>query len=643
MSRRAVVRVALGPLLCLIVLATMPALTVPAGAQSETDKWSVDRLVDTATGRTTTTTPKPPPAPTTTRPAKPSGTTTAPPKPTTTVAGQAPSPSPSGQPPSAPVAGAGAPAPNGPPPPPPPLLPGAAPAAPGPSAPGSPGASAGASGFGDGQLLRLLQESAARRRHLDVRLAELEATLTRLEAEMGVAQAALYEAQSDQQEVTARVEATAYALAQTRSRVRRALLGDTGQPRSVQMPSLRPVGINVQPGLLSLPSLQPSSGARARPADPLAAGRQPDARLLRELLSWHRELTAQGQRQAQELVGAQQRTAVATNAVLAAQGPLDAERASLAALRRDLSAALSDPTVMLQGRSLSANGAEMARPSQLALTDIPADYLALYQQAATTCPGLSWTVVAAIGSIESSHGRLAAPGVRDGANFAGAMGPMQFLAPTWAAYGVDGDKDGKRDVYNAGDAVFGAANYLCASGGGDPARLPDAIWAYNHADWYVDRVLVLALRYGAGGLEMLEASAADVARLLSNPNLTLSPQARGDLANGLADQRIVNFLAAAVANHKIAVSVIKSGHSEFVAGTNRVSNHFHGRGIDITAVDGVAVSPSNDSALDLALAVLTASPSLRPDEFGSPWPGLSEFPGAFSDAAHQNHLHLGWR
>ncbi|HEX2274534.1 MAG TPA: lytic murein transglycosylase, partial [Acidimicrobiales bacterium] len=517
--------------------------------------------------------------------------------------------------------------------------PGSPPPPPAPSTPASgtvgPGGSAGPpSGFGGGQLLRLLQESAARRQNLDGRLRELQERMGRLEGELAAAQATLFEAQGEQQEIVARAAATAFALARIEAEVRQVLASRREEQRPVEIPTLRPIGINVQSGLLALP---------ARPKDPgqSGAGSAADVRSLDELVSWQRELSEQGRRQAQELVEAQTRTTAADQAVTAALGPLEAERAVLADLRRELSAALTDPTVMLQGRSLS--GAEMARPSQFALADIPPEYLELYQRAATTCPGLSWTVLAAIGSIESSHGRSTAPGVREGANFAGAMGPMQFLGPTWAAYGVDGNKDGKRDVYFAGDAVLGAANYLCASGAGDPARLPDAIWAYNHADWYVDQVLVLALRYGAGGLELLEASAADVAQLLANPNLTLSPNARADLRDGLVDQRVVNALAAMVANHRISVSVIKTGHSQFVAGTDRISNHFHGRGIDITAVDGAPVNASNDRALDLALAILTAAPSLRPDEFGSPWPGLSEFPGAFTDAAHQGHLHLGWR
>ncbi len=110
---------------------------------------------------------------------------------------------------------------------------------------------------------------------------------------------------------------------------------------------------------------------------------------------------------------------------------------------------------------------------------------------------MAWPVLAAVGKIETDHGRSTLPGVHSGANQAGAMGPMQFLAGTWAAYGVDGDGDGRADVYNSTDAIWGAANYLCANGAGDPARLRDAIWNYNHASWYVDQVLEVAAGYSA--------------------------------------------------------------------------------------------------------------------------------------------------
>ncbi|HEY3681975.1 MAG TPA: lytic transglycosylase domain-containing protein [Streptosporangiaceae bacterium] len=120
----------------------------------------------------------------------------------------------------------------------------------------------------------------------------------------------------------------------------------------------------------------------------------------------------------------------------------------------------------------------------------PRSYLDLYKQAASTCKGLSWTVLAAIGQVESDHGRNA------GRSSAGALGPMQFLPSTWRAYGVDGDHDGRADIMNPFDAVPAAAKYLCANGaGGGGKSLYKAIFQYNHADWYVRNVLSLAGAY----------------------------------------------------------------------------------------------------------------------------------------------------
>ena len=80
----------------------------------------------------------------------------------------------------------------------------------------------------------------------------------------------------------------------------------------------------------------------------------------------------------------------------------------------------------------------------------------------------------------------------------------------------------------------------------------------------------------------------------------------------------------------------------YVKGTERVSNHYHGRAVDIAMVDGAPVSAANGAALQLVLDVLGSESSLRPDEVGSPWP-LSRFPGTFSDDDHRGHLHLGYR
>jgi hypothetical protein len=278
-------------------------------------------------------------------------------------------------------------------------------------------------------------------------------------------------------------------------------------------------------------------------------------------------------------------------------------------------------------------------PSELAVADIPADLLAVYQEAAQRTCDMAWTVLAAVGKVETDHGRSRLPGVQSGANVAGARGPMQFLAGTWAAYGVDGDGDGIRDAYNNLDAIWGAANYLCASGAGDPARLRAAVWAYNHADWYVDKVLAQAAAYEAAPA----VGTGDARTLARHPNLSLTPRARQDLLDGVVDQRVVDLLAWAVERHTISVSVLKSGHSKFVAGTDRISNHWFGRGVDIYAVDGEAVSAGSSTAKAFAVAVADLSPPARPTEIGLPWAELAGRPGVFSDASHQGHLHFGWR
>ena len=140
-------------------------------------------------------------------------------------------------------------------------------------------------------------------------------------------------------------------------------------------------------------------------------------------------------------------------------------------------------------------------PSASAQQDIPPQLLPVYQTAANSCPGLPWSVLAAIGKVETDHGRSTAPGVHTGANFAGAAGPMQIgvggkAGNTFAAYAVDGDGGGA-DVYNPVDAIFTAASYLCANGANKGADVAGAVFAYNHADWYVTKVLAIASTYAA--------------------------------------------------------------------------------------------------------------------------------------------------
>ncbi len=128
-----------------------------------------------------------------------------------------------------------------------------------------------------------------------------------------------------------------------------------------------------------------------------------------------------------------------------------------------------------------------------ATSGLPSTYLELFQQsAARYCPSLSWTVLAAIGQIESADGTNVGP------SSAGAMGPMQFLPSTWAVWGISGfGRTGPPDIMNAYDAVPSAARMLCADGAsqGTVTGLRAAVFAYNHATWYVNEVLALAAQY----------------------------------------------------------------------------------------------------------------------------------------------------
>ncbi|HKG36857.1 MAG TPA: lytic murein transglycosylase [Solirubrobacterales bacterium] len=125
-------------------------------------------------------------------------------------------------------------------------------------------------------------------------------------------------------------------------------------------------------------------------------------------------------------------------------------------------------------------------------TPAPAFLLPIYK-AASDRYGLGPqgpSILAAINSIETNFGEL-----NNVTSYAGAIGWMQFMPSTWAAYGVDANGDGERDPYDPEDAIFAAANYLSAAG--MPQDTYNAIFAYNHADWYVADVLARAGCYGS--------------------------------------------------------------------------------------------------------------------------------------------------
>jgi cell wall-associated NlpC family hydrolase len=145
------------------------------------------------------------------------------------------------------------------------------------------------------------------------------------------------------------------------------------------------------------------------------------------------------------------------------------------------------------GALAGGGSAPSAPPAAADGVAVPASWELLDQGAAATCPGLPWSVLAAIGRVESDSGRSAAPGVATGANPAGAMGPMQFEPATFARYGTVGPGGvSPPSPYDPADAVYSAAKLLCADGAADPSTLPGAIADYDHSAIYVEEVVVLA-------------------------------------------------------------------------------------------------------------------------------------------------------
>jgi hypothetical protein len=278
-------------------------------------------------------------------------------------------------------------------------------------------------------------------------------------------------------------------------------------------------------------------------------------------------------------------------------------------------------------------------PSDLALSDIPRGYLVLYRAAGERY-GIDWTVLAAIGSIETDHGRSAAPGVRSGVNSYGCCaGPMQFYVvgagSTWAAYGLDGNGDGRASPYDAADAIPAAARYLRASGA--PRDYRRAVYAYNHADWYVEDVLARAAAYrGAARGGQLAIGGANAAAVLRNPRIALTGLQRADLRRGGIDPRVIATLEAIGREHSVVVTAMQSDHAP---GTN----HEAGRAIDIGAVDGQICTGGRDGACGrLYLELARVRGPMRSSELIYCFDGDLRDPDVFARSDHCDHIHVGF-
>ena len=195
------------------------------------------------------------------------------------------------------------------------------------------------------------------------------------------------------------------------------------------------------------------------------------------------------------------------------------ERVDPLAFMRDRGAPLDGRAVAASTSSAAQRSGETSSPDSDAMTlpppgqprrnslhnpplPIPDDILRLYHRAGRSYH-IPWQLLAGIGMEETAHGRIT------GTSSAGARGLMQFMPATWSTYGIDGDGDGRADITNNADSIHSAANYLAHTGaptGADGLRR--ALYAYNHADWYINDVLYYAHAHLAVGTPGASATCA---------------------------------------------------------------------------------------------------------------------------------------
>ncbi len=300
-------------------------------------------------------------------------------------------------------------------------------------------------------------------------------------------------------------------------------------------------------------------------------------------------------------------------------------------------AGIASAVVVLPALLLAAafgGAGDLTQPWSPSVQDagIPRAMLALYEEAGARF-GIPPGLLAAVGKVECDHNRNPACATP---NHAGAVGPMQFLPTTFARWSAASGNPAP-SILDPRDAVFAAAAKLAADGAAnDPEQ---ALFAYNHSAAYVAIVEAWALAYGWTPPTYAVLTRA----VLAHPSIGLRPQARADVSSGAVDSRVLAVLLITATRHEMRyVGPFVSGHAYYVAGTDRPSNHAFGRAVDIPWVDGRAVTPDNAAARQAAEEPLALTGALRPSELGTPWADLVPLPGAFTDAAHQDHLHIGW-
>jgi cell wall-associated NlpC family hydrolase len=294
------------------------------------------------------------------------------------------------------------------------------------------------------------------------------------------------------------------------------------------------------------------------------------------------------------------------------------------------------PVLVIAAATSAFQGVGVADPAPTALADIPAGYLQLYL-AAGTAYAIPWQVLAAIGKVECDHGRNPHPAcTQAGAvNFAGASGPMQFLAGTWARYGVDANADGTADRWDAADAIYGAANYLRASGA--PQHLEAAIFAYNHSRAYVGEVLHWAAAYqNEAQPDTLTAASGAAAQAVSFAIGQLGVPYRygGESPSGFDCSGLVQaaYQAARIVLPRTAQQQFDTG-PHLAPGTQPRPGDLVFFGTDTTSVGHVGIVIAAGQMVDAPHTGAVVRTEPFPDRIGDRWGMTSVYLGATRPAA----------
>jgi murein DD-endopeptidase MepM/ murein hydrolase activator NlpD len=248
-----------------------------------------------------------------------------------------------------------------------------------------------------------------------------------------------------------------------------------------------------------------------------------------------------------------------------------------------------------------------AAPRELAYADLQTLWTS-----AGEAYGIPWQVLAAINKIETNFGRNMGP------SSAGAVGWMQFMPDTWLRWGLDANGDRVADPWDPEDAIYAAARYLAAAGGG--ADIERGVFAYNHADWYVRDVLQLAQVYGGGGpeaafsMDKLQVGLEQAQKTLSDASAKLTAaRALVERLRAAEERMIVSADAARLLSDSLDIR-----QQAGAIGAERASAEAQVAALEASVRDAeLALQQARTSSQGAAFAGGTASPFPMPRYEGS--------------------------